>query len=260
MNARRFAAGITAGTAALALGTAGAAQAAVIANSPEVVPSVIVDPQGNSQVEPESIIITPADANNAVNFITWLVWNDNVAVGTGVEQINNCQPTCAEGTVFSSPVVIVLDDATQADEEEDREFTEIRISGVQGERTLDLTSVEVLPLPAPEEEAPAEEAPAEEPEVTNPVEEPAAEAEAPAEDAPAEEPAAAEAAEEAATPEDETAATAAAEVEAAGGNLSPEQVATIIEAAQAAAETAADADAEADVDAEASATAEGDDA
>ncbi|MBD8506517.1 hypothetical protein HT102_08470 [Hoyosella sp. G463] len=257
MNARRFAAGITAGTAALALGAAGAAQAAVIANSPEVVPAVIVDPQGNSQVEPESIIITPADANNAVNFITWLVWNDNVAVGTGVEQINNCQPTCAEGTVFSTPVVIVLDDATEAEEGEDREFTEIRISGVQGERTLDLTSVEVLPLPVPEEDAPEDEAPVEEPEVTTPVEEPAVEEEAPAVEAPAEEAAAEGSADDAIAPEEEAAVTAAAEVEAAGGNLSPEQVQTIIEAAKAAAEAAAS---DADVDAEASVTVEGDDA
>lgn len=132
--------------AALALGVTGVAGAAVIKNAPEVVPAVVLDAQGDTQIEPEAIMLSPADGNDAVNFITWLVWNDGIAVGTGVEQVNTCEPTCAEGVTISKPVVIVLDNAEPLDDSDDVHFTEARISGVDGTRTVELSTVAILPV------------------------------------------------------------------------------------------------------------------
>ncbi|GGC65712.1 hypothetical protein IEU95_04540 [Hoyosella rhizosphaerae] len=142
----------TSAAAALTVGATGIAQSAVITNAPEVISAVVLDPEGNTQVEPEALILTPADNNNAVNFITWLVWNDQIAVGTGVEQVNTCEPTCAEGVIVNKPVVIVLDGVEGVEDSDDQYFTEVRISGVDGERSLDLTTVTILPIPAAEED------------------------------------------------------------------------------------------------------------
>ncbi|MBB3039765.1 hypothetical protein [Hoyosella altamirensis] len=146
MKTRNLAMVIPAAGAALALGMTGVAGAAVIQNAPEVVPAVVLNDQGDTQIEPESIMLAPADGNDAVNFITWLVWNDGIAVGTGVEQVNTCEPTCAEGATLSKPVVIVLDSVEPLDDSDDLHFTEARISGVDGSRTVELSSVAILPI------------------------------------------------------------------------------------------------------------------
>lgn len=140
---------VPAAGAALALGVSGVAGAAVIQNAPEVVPAVVLDAQGGTQIEPESILLSPAEGNDAVNFITWLVWNDGIAVGTGVEQVNTCEPTCEDGTTLSKPVVIVLDAVEPLDDSDQEHFTEARISGVDGTRTVELSSMAILPVEEP---------------------------------------------------------------------------------------------------------------
>lgn len=144
-TARRTALSVMA-TAMLVLGGTAAAGAAVIQNAPEIVPAVVVDTHGAEAVEPETILLSPADSNDAVNFISWWVWNDETAVGTGVKQVNLCQPTCAEGTVISQSVVVELGDPVGRGQGKPAEFTSAKVTTPDGTRSIDLGQIAVMPV------------------------------------------------------------------------------------------------------------------
>jgi hypothetical protein len=140
---RRMTLALGATAAVLAASTA-AAGAAVIQNAPEIVSAVIVDQHGVESIEPESILLDPSNSVDAVNFIDWWVWNDTTAVGTGVQQVNLCDPTCADGTVINKSVVVELSDP-QAEGDDPARFTSATVTDSDGTRTIDLGAIAVMP-------------------------------------------------------------------------------------------------------------------
>jgi hypothetical protein len=46
--------------------------------------------------------------------MTWRTWTSVDAVGTGTEQLDDCEPSCAAGHVYSVPVTVTFSDPNQA--------------------------------------------------------------------------------------------------------------------------------------------------
>lgn len=69
--------------------------------------TVVVNCDNKLQVRPSSFVLTCADANDALAGMHWVNWASE-AFATGTEEINNCTPNCAEGTLISYPVLVAL--------------------------------------------------------------------------------------------------------------------------------------------------------
>ena len=63
---------------------------------------------GQQQTRPSSLILTCADANDALTALHWVSWANNQAFGTGTEKVNTCTPDCADGKFVSYPALITL--------------------------------------------------------------------------------------------------------------------------------------------------------
>ena len=70
--------------------------------------TVVVDCSGQRQTRPSSLILTCADANDALTALHWVSWANSQAFGTGTEQVNTCKPDCADGKFVSYPALITL--------------------------------------------------------------------------------------------------------------------------------------------------------
>ena len=75
---------------------------------PVSVKAVVVNCAFKEQVRPSNFILTCADANDVLTGLHWVSWSTNAAFATGVEQINNCTPDCADGKFISYPVLVNL--------------------------------------------------------------------------------------------------------------------------------------------------------
>jgi hypothetical protein len=98
-----IAVGFLAGCASATSGTATPASAAVAQRS-----TVILDCSGQRQARPSSLILTCADANDALTALHWASWAGSQAFGTGTEKVNTCTPDCADGKFVSYPALITL--------------------------------------------------------------------------------------------------------------------------------------------------------
>jgi hypothetical protein len=77
---------------------------------------VVVNCGGQSDVKPESIILTCGDRTWAVDKIIWTNWSAGAgAQGTGIEYRRSCDPSCAQGSAIYSPVTIMLSGAAPPD-------------------------------------------------------------------------------------------------------------------------------------------------
>ena len=47
-------------------------------------------------------------AHELITDVTWSKWRKKLARATGTYQVNDCLPSCAEGTITPTPAVIVL--------------------------------------------------------------------------------------------------------------------------------------------------------
>ena len=59
-------------------------------------------------VQPTEHLLSCGDANSGLQKMTWSVWSDTVAKGTGVYYWNTCNPNCSAGKNLSSPATITL--------------------------------------------------------------------------------------------------------------------------------------------------------
>lgn len=71
--------------------------------------SVAVSNCGHYEVKPDFIMIACADGGNILEHLKWSVWSATSALATGVEEINDCEPSCADGKFHSYPVTVRLD-------------------------------------------------------------------------------------------------------------------------------------------------------
>ena len=104
LTAILLALGFLAGCASAKGGTTAPAPAR--ATAPRSV--VVVNCLGRPQTRPSSFVLTCADANDVLVHLHWVSWGSDAAFATGVEQINNCTPNCAEGKFINYPVLVNL--------------------------------------------------------------------------------------------------------------------------------------------------------
>ena len=71
-------------------------------------PRYLADCLGKPQVRPAEIILACGDGNAAVSDITWVGWGSTFAAGKGTATINDCKPSCVNGTGHNYPVVVIL--------------------------------------------------------------------------------------------------------------------------------------------------------
>lgn len=64
---------------------------------------------------PTTMTSACADFGEQVHSIKWTIWNKGQALGTGVYSKNDCDPDCADGTFYESPVDVSLTDLTKED-------------------------------------------------------------------------------------------------------------------------------------------------
>ncbi|QIS21524.1 hypothetical protein [Nocardia terpenica] len=84
------------------------------------------DCRSQLQARPSEIVLTCADANHSVSDITWESWTSDSAQGSGTENKNTCEPSCAEGQHLSAPVTIRLSNPA------DGVFTQLEITQHDG--------------------------------------------------------------------------------------------------------------------------------
>lgn len=57
-------------------------------------------------------IVTTGDGSGYVKNLTWSGWGNARAVGAGVLELDNCKPSCAQGTFTGYPATITLSGLT----------------------------------------------------------------------------------------------------------------------------------------------------
>ncbi|WP_067824854.1 hypothetical protein [Nocardia inohanensis] len=57
---------------------------------------------------PSQLTITCADGNLSVSGLTWSDWNADAAHGSGIENSNTCEPSCADGEQRAVPAAVTL--------------------------------------------------------------------------------------------------------------------------------------------------------
>jgi hypothetical protein len=90
---------------ALSLWAGSEASAAPRAAITRVLPCV-----GASEVRPGKYVLACGDGNFYVTSLRWVRWSASVGIARGVANLNDCQPTCADGRFHSTSAVIVFSD------------------------------------------------------------------------------------------------------------------------------------------------------
>jgi hypothetical protein len=95
--------GVVAGAAAVAaIATSGVGFAATAAPAAKTI--VIVDCSG-AHVKPATFNRLCGDGSDYITGMRWVSWK-NVAYGSGTEHVNDCNPSCAGGKVYTYPVLL----------------------------------------------------------------------------------------------------------------------------------------------------------
>ncbi|WP_432135373.1 MULTISPECIES: hypothetical protein [unclassified Streptomyces] len=100
--------------ASLGAATASPKAPAARATAPSVAASaagrtVLVDCLGHPRVRPGEFVLACGDGNSRLASLRWKRWDADVAVATGVNWLNDCDPYCAAGTFHAYPVTVRLD-------------------------------------------------------------------------------------------------------------------------------------------------------
>jgi hypothetical protein len=69
---------------------------------------VVFDCLNRPVVEPSSYVLTCADNGSFLYHLKWTSWKGARATATGVHELNDCTPNCAEGTFHKYPAVITF--------------------------------------------------------------------------------------------------------------------------------------------------------
>lgn len=69
---------------------------------------VTVSNCGDYEVRPDFIMIACADGGDFVESLKWSQWSAVSALGTGIEKLNDCEPSCAAGKFHSYSVKVKL--------------------------------------------------------------------------------------------------------------------------------------------------------
>jgi hypothetical protein len=91
--------------ASVKTGTVPAAVDAAVAHQAK---PVVFDCLNHAMTKPGNYVLTCADAGSVLAHLSWTSWTSGQAVATGMHQLNNCTPNCAEGKFVSYPAVITF--------------------------------------------------------------------------------------------------------------------------------------------------------
>jgi hypothetical protein len=61
-----------------------------------------------AKFKPINVIIACGDASLGAREMTWSSWTRKLALGTGTGQVNDCDPTCVQGTTKTAPMQLLL--------------------------------------------------------------------------------------------------------------------------------------------------------
>ncbi|GGN11384.1 hypothetical protein [Streptomyces fuscichromogenes] len=73
---------------------------------------VLVDCLWHQRFRPTDFLLACGDGNSILTGMHWTKWNDDTAVGQGVNVVNDCKPYCAAGKFHKYPVTVRLDRPT----------------------------------------------------------------------------------------------------------------------------------------------------
>lgn len=104
-----FTAAATGLTTAMALAPT-QASAAVPRNTPGAATyaTVLVNCFGQPRVIPGDVLLACGDGNDRLGGLYWTSWDRDSAVGSGYEEVNDCDPYCAAGTFHTFAVTVRL--------------------------------------------------------------------------------------------------------------------------------------------------------
>lgn len=69
---------------------------------------VVIDCQGAPVARPGTFPLACADDGDQLNALHWTSWSPGYATGTGIQAMNDCVPSCADGKVRDYPVRVIL--------------------------------------------------------------------------------------------------------------------------------------------------------
>jgi hypothetical protein len=74
---------------------------------------VTYDCETDNNFKPESFFFTCADGNDGINKISWNTWGPMGAAGSGSRYYNDCNPSCVDGKIHSTPALVRLSTPTR---------------------------------------------------------------------------------------------------------------------------------------------------
>jgi hypothetical protein len=104
-------AGSLAGAAVITMGAAGCgpgASGATAAKVFTVCTAPVASCTGKAQRTKPTSIVLSADGAVYLSHLTWSAWGTGTATGRGIQEQNNCQPTCAAGKFFGYQATVTL--------------------------------------------------------------------------------------------------------------------------------------------------------
>jgi hypothetical protein len=69
---------------------------------------VTIDCQGAPVVRPQTFLLACADGGDRLNKLHWTSWSPGYATATGIQAMNDCVPSCADGKVRDYPIRVIL--------------------------------------------------------------------------------------------------------------------------------------------------------
>jgi hypothetical protein len=91
----------SAAVAALAAAGPGFAAAAAPAS-----PSVVIFNCNIAKVKPSAVTLACADGGAGLTKLHWVSWKAGEAFATGTEYVNDCNPYCAAGKIYTYPTLV----------------------------------------------------------------------------------------------------------------------------------------------------------
>jgi hypothetical protein len=82
----------------------------------------------NSKIEPNKVILGCADYGFYLDGLSWRDWGSRKARGAGTAHINNCKPSCEQGTFHSYPGKLKLTHRKRCSQDGLRHYTKSRFT------------------------------------------------------------------------------------------------------------------------------------
>jgi len=98
----------SAGTSGTSTPTASPAPVQAASSQRASAKPVVFDCLNHAVAKPGTYVLTCADYGSILAHLDWQSWTSTQAVATGVHQLNDCTPNCAEGKFINYPAVVTF--------------------------------------------------------------------------------------------------------------------------------------------------------